>query len=145
MNIESDRIKALIEYYGKNENYPEKSYTTKFCEAFGLNYIQWSSYSNGKQKAGIKIIYQLMNIFPDLNLNWLLKDDSRMFLSQNSINESEELSEKDKKDLENFVNEIRTELEELEVVLSKTEEKVKKAKSKLFISEIKDLKENLRK
>lgn len=133
MNIESDRIKALIEYYGKNKNYPEKSYTTRFCEAFDLNYIQWSSYSNGKQKAGIKIIYQLMNIFPDLNLNWLLKDDSRMFLSQNMVNEPEECYKKTTKNFENLITEIRTELEELEVVLSTTEEKVKTAKSKLLM------------
>lgn len=79
MNIEGEKIKALIEVYGKSKGYPEKSYLPKFCEDFNLNYVQWFSYSNNKQKAGIKILYILMNIFPKLNLNWFFKNEGGMF------------------------------------------------------------------
>ncbi|MEO8532823.1 MAG: hypothetical protein ABI441_03700 [Flavobacterium sp.] len=82
MNIEGSKIKALIDHYGLEKGYPEKSYTAKFCEDFDVNYIQWRAYTRNTQKAGIKIIYFLMDVFPDLNMNWLLKDERNMFLSQ---------------------------------------------------------------
>lgn len=84
MNIEGSKIKALIDHYGQEKGYPEKSYIAKFCEDFDVNYIQWSAYTRNTQKAGIKIIYFLMDIFPNLNMNWLLKEDEKMFLTKKS-------------------------------------------------------------
>jgi len=85
MTIDGDKIKALIEEYGRRKGYLEKSYIPKFCEDFDLNYIQWFSYTKGKQNPGIKIIYNLMNIFPNLNLNWLFKDDLNMFTGDEGL------------------------------------------------------------
>lgn len=84
MTIEGEKIMALIEVYGKQKEYPEKSYIPKFCKDFELNYVQWFSYTKDQQNPGIKIIYILMNIFPNLNLNWLLKSEGSMFLSPES-------------------------------------------------------------
>ncbi|UOX35283.1 hypothetical protein LXD69_07130 [Flavobacterium sediminilitoris] len=76
MNIEGEKIKQLISNYGAARNYPEKSYVVMFCEDNNLNYKQWSAYISGTQNLGIKIIDILMDIFPDLDLNWLLKNNS---------------------------------------------------------------------
>jgi hypothetical protein len=81
MDVDGDKIKKLIALYGKDRGYAEKSYVAMFCEDWELNYNQWNAYTRGAQKAGIKIIHQLMDVFPDLNLNWLLKDVGDVFIS----------------------------------------------------------------
>jgi hypothetical protein len=54
-----------------------------FCKDFDLNYNQWNAYTRGAQVVGNKITLRLMEIFPNLNLNWLLKDtDSNMFIGE---------------------------------------------------------------
>lgn len=80
MNIAGEKISRLIEIYGANKGYPEKSYLPMFCDDFNVNYSQWNAYTRGKQNIGAKIIDLLMEIFPDLNLNWLLKDDDNIFI-----------------------------------------------------------------
>jgi len=84
MNVDGSKIKALVEFYGRSKGYPEKSYLPKFCEDFDVNYKQWNAYFRGTQNLGTKIFDILMDIFPDLNMNWLLKDDPNMFLSSES-------------------------------------------------------------
>lgn len=84
MDVKGQKIQDLISYYGKTNGIPEKSYLVKFTEDFKLNYKQWSAYTRGDQNLGIKIIDVLMDIFPKLNLNWLLKDEGDMFLNDNS-------------------------------------------------------------
>lgn len=81
MEINGSKIMRLIEHYGKEKGFEEKHYLRGFTNELGLNYTQWSAYTRGSQNLGIKVIDQLMQIFPDLNLNWLLKDDHEMFLS----------------------------------------------------------------
>lgn len=80
MTIDNEKLKLLINHYGSTREYPVKSYVPMFCEDNNLNYIQWNTYLRGAQKIGIKIVYDLLNIFPDLNLNWLFKDEENMFL-----------------------------------------------------------------
>lgn len=89
MYIDGEKIKSLISYYGKDKGYAEKSYTAQFCKDFDLNYNQWNAYTRGAQVVGNKITLKLMEIFPNLNLNWLLKDgDPNMFIGLELDNSS---------------------------------------------------------
>lgn len=83
MNVDGEKIRTLIEVYGKEKGYPPKSYLSMFCEENDVNYSQWNAHIGGRQVAGTKIIDKLMHIFPDLNMNWFLKDDPNMFISDN--------------------------------------------------------------
>ena len=95
MTIEGDKIKQLISHYGADKGYTEKSYLVRFCDDNNLNYKQWSAYCSGTQNLGLKIIEVLMDIFPDLNLNWLLKEDVLMFKNKNIFNEPGEVYSKE--------------------------------------------------
>ncbi|MEN9909101.1 MAG: hypothetical protein RLZZ540_2250 [Bacteroidota bacterium] len=85
MNVDGNKFKSLIEWYGTEKNYEKKSHTRRFCEDFDLNYIQFHAYTKETQNVGIKIIYRLMDIFPNLNMNWLLKDDPNMFTHESGL------------------------------------------------------------
>jgi hypothetical protein len=74
MYVDGSKIKVLVEAYGNKKGYPEKSHMAKFCEDFDLNYNQWNAYSRGAQVIGTKIVQRLMEIFPEVDLNWLLKE-----------------------------------------------------------------------
>lgn len=82
MDVDGGKILALIAHYGKEKGYEEKSYLRAFTKDLELNYVQWSAYTRGSQNLGIKIIDTLINVFPNINLNWLLKDEGEMFLGQ---------------------------------------------------------------
>jgi len=82
MNVDGDKIKRLIEVYGAEKGYESKAYLRRFCEDNGLNYIQFHAYTRGTQNLGIKIVYLLMDIFPTINLNWLLKNEENMFTTE---------------------------------------------------------------
>lgn len=85
MYVDGDKIKSLISVYGKNMDYPEKSHTALFCKDFGLNYNQWNAYTRGAQVVGTKITQKLMEIFPNLNLNWFFKDAGEMFIGEDQV------------------------------------------------------------
>ena len=82
MNVQGEKIRTLIEVWGKEKGYPPKSYLSMFCEENDVNYSQWNAHIGGRQVAGTKIIDKLMHVFPDLNMNWFLKDESNMFISE---------------------------------------------------------------
>lgn len=82
MYVPAEKIMALIEFYGKSKGYPAKSYLKKFTEDWNLNYNQWQAYVTDSANAGIKVLGVLMEIFKDLNLNWVFKDDYNMFQNQ---------------------------------------------------------------
>jgi hypothetical protein len=82
MHVDGDKIKSLITDYGKSKGYLEKSYVAMFCEDFELSYNQWNAYTRGAQNIGTKVIHRLIEIFPELNLNWLLKDESNRYVSE---------------------------------------------------------------
>lgn len=84
MNVDGEKIRTLIEVYGKEKGYPPKSYLSMFCEDNDVNYSQWNAHIGGRQVAGTKIIDKLMHVFPNLNMNWLLKYDGNMFISNKS-------------------------------------------------------------
>lgn len=79
MDIEKGRVVALIEHYRKAKEYPEKSWLKGFCADNSLNYNQWHTLLKSDKGVGIKIIDILVNIFPNVNLNWLLKGEGEMF------------------------------------------------------------------
>lgn len=83
MNVDGEKIRQLVKVYGQLRDYPEKSYLAKFCDDFDLNYNQWNNYTRNGQAIGIKIIHQLVDIFPELNLNWFMKNEGPMFLDEN--------------------------------------------------------------
>ena len=85
MDVNGDKLMRLIAHYGKQKGYEEKSYLRAFTQDLQLNYTQWAAYTRGSQNLGIKIIDILINAFPNLNLNWLLKDDDQMFLGNSDI------------------------------------------------------------
>jgi hypothetical protein len=85
MYLEGSKIKQLISHYGESKGYPEKSHVAKFCEDFNLNYTQWNAYTRDAQNIGIKIIDKLMEIFPNLNLNWLFKDAYNMWIEDEKL------------------------------------------------------------
>lgn len=74
MVVKPEKIKAVIEYYGKIKEYPAKSYLPRFVEDFELNYNQWATFCNGGQKAGYKVVDVFVHIFPDIDTNYLIKD-----------------------------------------------------------------------
>jgi len=88
MEISPDKIKKLIELYGMIHNYPKKSYVVFFCRDNDLNYNQWNNYLRGKQSIGMKVISDLMMIFPDLNMNWLFKDEGNVLTKPVIIDDS---------------------------------------------------------
>lgn len=79
MHVDGWKIKKLIEDYGRTKGYAEKSYVAKFSEDFKLNYNQWNAYTRGAQNIGTKVIQFLMDVFPDLDLNWLLKKEAEQY------------------------------------------------------------------
>lgn len=110
MNVDGNKIKQLAEYYSNIKGYPDKSSLAKFCEDFDLNYNQWNAYTRNAQVIGIKIIHQLMEIFPNLNLNWVFKDEGAMF-SDELIAEVKHPKERISKEITN--NEIFKKLDQI--------------------------------
>ena len=119
MNVDGWKIKKLIEFYGAENGYDVKSYLPKFCEENKLNYIQWNAYTRGTQTLGIKIVYLLIDIFPNINLNWLLKDEPNMFVGDKTetiaVKEPETKYQKEigPEDIYNKMEEMLSELKAL--------------------------------
>jgi len=119
MDVAGSKFKRLIEIYGIGKGYPEKSHLPKFCEDFDLNYTQWNTYCRGKQNVGVKIIDILLDIFPNLNLNWFIKDEGDIFTTEEEnimvINETKaEYSKKiEKEDIYEKMNEILLEIKKM--------------------------------
>jgi hypothetical protein len=122
MNIDGWKIKKLIEAYGIEKGYEVKSYLPKFCEDNNLNYIQWNAYTRGAQTLGIKIVYLLIDIFPDLNLNWLMKDDVNVFIGNENVPVIKEPAPKPAKKIEQ--QDIYDKLDDILIELKKVTSKV---------------------
>jgi hypothetical protein len=121
MHVQTEKIKQLIEVYGKSQNYEDKAHTKRFCEDFSLSYTQWNAYLRGAQNIGIKIIEQLIDIFPNLNLNWLLKEETNMFIGQDIPGMVSEPSSKYGKNITNL--DLLKKLEEIQKEVHKMAEK----------------------
>lgn len=94
MNVDGKKFIAIIEWYGREKGYAEKSFVSKFCEDFELNYNQWNAYTRGTQNVGTKIIQFLMEKFPRLNMNWFLKDAYNMWENESEIENLGNVAEK---------------------------------------------------
>jgi hypothetical protein len=121
MNITGEKIEKLIEIYGIKKGYAEKSYLPMFCQDFNLNYTQWNAYTRGKQNIGTKIIDLLIDIFPELNLNWLIKDDVNVFIGNDSVPVIQELAPKPAKKIEQ--QDIYDKLDDILIELKKVTSK----------------------
>ena len=119
MYVDGAKIKSLISTYGKSKGYSEKSYTAMFCKDFELNYNQWNAYTRGAQVVGPKITQKLMEVFPNLNLNWFFKQESNMFVGDNTatmvMQEPEPVYKKEitPEDIYNKMEEMLSELKAL--------------------------------
>lgn len=109
MNIKGEKIKALIESYSKEKGYPQRAHIVKFCEDFNLNYRQYSAYVAETQPVGLKIVYDLIRIFPKLNLNWLFNNVGEMFLRHENEKENEVYTntEEEEASIEAILKEIK--------------------------------------
>lgn len=111
MTIKGENILALIAYYSKIKGYPQRSFIVNFCRDFDFNYNQWNAYVVEKQKIGIKPIFDIIKIFPHVNLNWLFKNEGEMFLDKTPTENSnipDYLKEENKEiNLEDIYKEIQ--------------------------------------
>lgn len=126
MVVKPEKIKAVIQYYGRIKGYPEKSYIPKFVDDFELNYNQWASFCNGNQPAGYKVVDIFIHIFPDIDANYLIKDsipvNADMFnLEKNSVLVLQEPEETIKKEISN--EQIFTKLEAIHFELKSASDK----------------------
>ena len=127
MVIDARKIKAVIEYYGQIKNYPEKSYITKFCEDFKLNYKQWSALCSGNLPGGYKVVDIFLDIFPNIDTNWLIKNDVPVngdkFLSSGKIEKksAKELNEEYTREITN--DQLFRKMEEIQFEFRKFSEK----------------------
>ena len=70
-----DKIKALAK--AKDLSIPQ------FAKALGYDRADnFYSIASGRSKPGWEIIEAIARAFPDVNLDWLLRDDPEMFISQ---------------------------------------------------------------
>lgn len=120
MNEYGDKIRTLVEIYGKERDYPPKSYLSMFCKDNDVNYSQWNAHIGGRQVVGIKILDKLMHVFQNLNMNWFLKDDPNIFLPDDYgtlIAEPGAVYQKTSKKITN--EDLMKKLEELELEIKK--------------------------
>lgn len=75
MVVNPDKIKAVIKHWGNIKGIPEKSHLTRFAEEYDLNYKQWAAFCNGGQTAGYKVVDVFMDIFPSMDMNYLIKEE----------------------------------------------------------------------
>lgn len=80
MEISKEKIQILVNLYGLIHNHPKKSCLKLFCSENNLNYNQWNAHIGGRQVIGLKIVFKLMEIFPDLNMNWLFKNEGNVLV-----------------------------------------------------------------
>ncbi|WP_034041543.1 helix-turn-helix domain-containing protein [Wocania ichthyoenteri] len=74
-----DKLKKLIK--------SKYSRLSDLAEKFEMNYTQLSQYVNGK-KVSIEFLTKIIQEFPDADLNWLLRNDSKK--ENNSVEEYNE-------------------------------------------------------
>tara|TARA_R110002049_G_scaffold143633_1_gene305818 strand:- start:15341 stop:15661 length:321 start_codon:yes stop_codon:yes gene_type:complete len=65
--IFEDKLKKIIK--------SKYSRLADLAEKFEMNYTQLSQYVNGK-KVSIEFLTKIIHEFPDVDLNWLLRDDT---------------------------------------------------------------------
>jgi transcriptional regulator with XRE-family HTH domain len=74
MDTSGERLKQLIELQGLNMR--------KFCEKFDIPYTSFQQMTANKREIGMVTLWKLIEIFPDLNLNWLVLGKGPKMLSK---------------------------------------------------------------
>lgn len=115
MYVPKEKILLVIEAYGRNKGYPTKSYLRKFVDDFKLNYNQWSAYIGGSQNAGLKALDAIKVAFPNINFNWVYRDDYNMLINENNleVNEPNLYSKENFDDLQKQVDIYRKKLNQI--------------------------------
>lgn len=61
----------------------------KFCKKYSLAYPTFNQIVLGNRNLGINILYQVLEIIPNLNINWLLLGIGEMRIVQKTTNEGD--------------------------------------------------------
>lgn len=80
MDTVGKRLSYLIETKSVN--------MSKFCEEYGFTYSSFSPITNDIRPLGMNILKKLMEIFPNLNINWLLYGIGEINYIKNDLVES---------------------------------------------------------
>ncbi len=95
-----DKIKALAK--AKDLSIPQ------FAKALGYERADnFYSIASGRSKPGWEIIEAIARAFPDVNLDWLLRDDPQMLLSPAHMNDQESIGTVQEPQLELLKAELR--------------------------------------
>lgn len=78
------------------------------AEKFGMNYSQLSQYLNGR-KVSIEFLTKIIDEFPDVDLNWLLRDDDSAKHMVNDANATYKIPMKNEEIIEKTI-ELLTDL-----------------------------------
>lgn len=68
----------------------------KFCKKYNLMYSTFNQIVLGNRNLGINILYQVLEIIPNLNINWLLLGIGEMRIVQKRTTEGELILEEPK-------------------------------------------------
>jgi transcriptional regulator with XRE-family HTH domain len=73
----NDRIKLLIEAKAKSER--------DFALRIGINQATLNYYTSGKRKLSLETIYAILDTFPDVSAEWLLRGNGAMAIGESLI------------------------------------------------------------
>lgn len=85
MNTIGERLMYLIETKEIN--------MSEFCRKYNLNYVSIERITKDKRPLGINIIKDLMVVFPNLNINWLVFGTGNINYSKNDVMQENMLQE----------------------------------------------------
>ncbi len=93
-----NRIKSLLDYLQINEN--------AFSNIIGISQRTLNYYINGKRKPSFELIEKILNAYPDLSAEWLLRGEGDMYRTSNMDYEKSESYNEEL--LKNFVDQTST-------------------------------------
>lgn len=85
MNVVSDKIKQVLE---------EKRYSVRqFSQSVGMNATTIGRQLKGEQAMSLALIAGVLNLFPDLSAEWLLRGRGEMYLDAQGVMEEPDPNE----------------------------------------------------
>ncbi len=54
----------------------------ELCLIHGINYNSFNDMLNGRKEPGMKTLSFTIKVFPEVNLNWLIKENGEMFINE---------------------------------------------------------------
>ena len=73
--ISGKKIEEIAIWYCQSKGYKRYSFK-RFCNDFDFNYAEFTDYKN-ERKNNNKVVFTFLELFPNLNMNWLLKDEEK--------------------------------------------------------------------